>query len=208
MFADTEPIIRKYTVDCQKAWDSKNEKLALTYYDSINTCITGSYIGNHKFKTLNNKVIDMGKIIKPTLIIVSASWCEPCRAEIPALNKIVEKYKDKIDFVVLFWNDKKETQKLAPLYNKSIFIVPSDVQSKDDVHKISIGGFNHIMGYPTNYMINASRKIVKYATGAAVATSFVGPDGKMVTITEDQALEKNYTRLKDDVDFLIANNKE
>ncbi len=64
------------------------------------------------------------------------------------------------------------------------------------------------MGYPTNYMINASRKIVKYATGAAVATSFVGPDGKMVTITEDQALEKNYTRLKDDVDFLIANNKE
>ncbi|MES2809857.1 MAG: redoxin family protein [Bacteroidota bacterium] len=205
LFANTESIILKYKADCNKAWDAGNEKLANTYYDSINACIVGSYVGSHKFKTVDNKLITIAAQ-KPVMVTVSASWCAPCRAEIPALNKIVEEYKDKVDFVVLFWNDALRTKQLASLYSKSVFVVPSAIQVEgDESHKISIAGFNHFMGYPANYMINTSRKIVRYETGAQVATSFQGPDGKMVTITEEQADNFNYKRLKESVEFLLTN---
>ncbi|TSJ42764.1 TlpA family protein disulfide reductase [Mucilaginibacter corticis] len=209
MFADTEPLVKQYLIDCNKAWDAKDEKRAQTYYDSINRCITNSYLGNHQFKDLKGKTISLGKMKKPVLITVSASWCAPCRAEIPALNKITKAYKDKIDFIVLFWNTREETEKLAALYDNAIYIVPSITQVPDDIHEINIGGFKHFRGYPTNYMVTTNKQIVKYdEEGAAVAVNYVGPDGKSITVTEEQAFNMNYKKLKDDVDFLISHNDQ
>jgi thiol-disulfide isomerase/thioredoxin len=202
MFADTEPIIKQYLIDCNKAWDNKDEKRANTYYDSINRCITNSYLGNHQFKTIKGKSIDLGRMKRPCFITVSASWCAPCRAEIPALNKIAEEYKDKIDFIVLFWDTPKETIELATQYSKSINIVPSAKRYKDDRHEINIGGFKHFRGFPANYMVSIDKQIVKYEEGA-MPTSYIDSNGKEVKIDEQKAFETNYKRLKACADLLV-----
>ncbi len=44
---------------------------------------------------------DCNKGKKATLIIFWASWCSPCIAEIPHLQNLYERYKDKVSFVSL-----------------------------------------------------------------------------------------------------------
>jgi len=207
MFADTEPQIKKYLVDCQRAWDAHKDRLANTYYDSIMACIVNTYVGNHKFKALDGKTIDLHKMRKPVLLTVSASWCAPCRAEIPALSKVAGEYKDKIDFVVLFWDDIEGTKKMAPLYSKDVFLIPSTKKPENDEHIISTAGFRHIRGFPVNYLIATNKQIVKYNEGAAAPASYAGPDGKVVNITEQQAEDANYKHLKEDAEFLLKHPK-
>ena len=42
-----------------------------------------------------------------------ASWCTPCIAQIPHLKKLEDKYKDKITFISIAWNDRKANWKNA-----------------------------------------------------------------------------------------------
>ena len=126
--SDTEVTIRKYRIDSQKYWDIKDRENALKYSDSIKAAITNSSIKEFEFITYENDVFKIANKTKPTFLQVSASWCAPCIAEIPALNKIAEKYSDKIDFVLLFWDTKSTVSNLASKYNSNIFLIPSESQ--------------------------------------------------------------------------------
>lgn len=127
MFADTERSVKQYRVEAQKAWDANNEALARTYYDSIRYSIIGSYVDNHTFTTLNKNKAALGDIKKPIMLITSASWCQPCIAEVPALNRLVEEYKDKITFIVVFQDMVgKRLTKLAAKYDKKMILVPAE----------------------------------------------------------------------------------
>ena len=59
-----------------------------------------------------------GKVI---FINVWASWCPPCRAEMPDLNKLYNKYKNDDRIVFIFLNEDNEPQKGINYLNKSGF---------------------------------------------------------------------------------------
>ena len=42
-----------------------------------------------------------------------ASWCSPCIAQIPHLKRLEEKYRGKVNFVSIAWNDQKDRWKKA-----------------------------------------------------------------------------------------------
>ncbi len=46
-------------------------------------------------------------------IDIWASWCSPCIAQIPHLKRLEKKYKGKVSFVSIAWNDNKENWKSA-----------------------------------------------------------------------------------------------
>lgn len=55
-----------------------------------------------KFRSENGDLKPMvSKIKKINLIILWASWCVPCRKEIPTLKKIYQKYKTDTEFIML-----------------------------------------------------------------------------------------------------------
>jgi thiol-disulfide isomerase/thioredoxin len=56
-----------------------------------------------RFKDVSGKVVDLGDL-KGKIIFINfwASWCPPCLAEMPAINKLYEKFKNEADYVFIF----------------------------------------------------------------------------------------------------------
>jgi peroxiredoxin len=65
---------------------------------------SGFFAPDFTLKTLEGQTVKLsdlrGKVI---LVNIWASWCPPCKAEMPALEHVYQKYKDR-DFVVLAVN--------------------------------------------------------------------------------------------------------
>ncbi len=205
LFADTESQIKKYRVDSQKYWDKSDSENALKYNDSIKTLILNSYINDYKFKTVDGTIYNTSERKKPLFLQVTASWCAPCKFEVPALNRIVEKYSDKVDFVLLFWDTQSELEKLAPGYNKKIVLIPS-TEKQSEATTIDISGFRHIMGFPTNYLITTDNQIINFSQGAMIPTTYTDQNGKEIAITKEYADQKNYERLEMEIKELIEKN--
>lgn len=204
MLTDTEPAIRQYRVEEQKAWDAKNESLALAYRDSVQYSIIGAYIEDHTFRTLDNREVKLGSLNKPLLLITSATWCAGCVSEIPALNKVAKEYADRVAFIVLFHDTKDEKLiKLAKKFSSPVLLIPS-VKKEEDDHTVAISGFRHILGYPTNYLIDTERKIIGFSQGAAVPMTYTNEKGEEVTTTQEQANAINYKSLREQVEQLLS----
>jgi len=202
LYAETESKIKKYREDSQKYWDKNDSENALKYGDSIKSIILNSYINDYEFKTVENTIYNTIERKKPLFLQVTASWCAPCKFEVPALNKIVEKYSDRVDFVLLFWDTQSDLEKLAPDYNKNIYLIPSQEQ-QSEATTIDISGFRHIMGFPTNYLITRENKIINFSQGAMIPTTYTDQNGKEITITKEVADQKNYERLEKEIKELI-----
>jgi thiol-disulfide isomerase/thioredoxin len=202
LFSETESKIKKYREDSQKYWDKNDSENALKYGDSIKSLILNSYIKDYEFKTVDSTNYNTSERKKPLFLQVTASWCAPCKFEVPALNKIVEKYSDKVDFVLLFWDTQAELEKLAPDYNEDIVLIPSQ-EKQSEATTIDISGFRHIMGFPTNYLITTSNEIINFSQGAMIPTTFTDQNGKEITITKEDADKGNYERLETEIKELI-----
>lgn len=202
LFEETEDQIRKFREDSQKYWDKNDSENALKYSDSIKQLIIKSYISNYEFKTIHNIKYKTKNRNKPLFLQVTASWCAPCKFEISSLNKIAEKYSDKVDFVLLFWDNQEELKTFANSYNENIHLVPSE-RKEEEPTTINISGFKHITGYPTNYLISRKNQIINYSTGAAVPMSYVDETGEEHSISEDQANKENFNRLESEVKELL-----
>ncbi|PID27157.1 MAG: hypothetical protein CR982_06810 [Candidatus Cloacimonadota bacterium] len=52
---------------------------------------------NYKLKDINNKTVELKEALKkgPVLLNFWASWCTPCKEEMPELEALYKKYKDK-----------------------------------------------------------------------------------------------------------------
>src|SRR5688500_5109113 len=98
-WGSTEGKIQKYRADSQKLWEKNDAENAEKYRDSIQALIVNTYIKEYSFTSLEGPVFETAKQSKPLFLQVTASWCVPCRAEIPALNQVAEKYRDQVDFV-------------------------------------------------------------------------------------------------------------
>ena len=72
----------------------------------------GMKILKQNFKSINGKeVIIGGNQNKPTFINLWFIQCPGCIAEMPALNRLKEKYADKVNFVSLTYEKKEDVQK-------------------------------------------------------------------------------------------------
>lgn len=107
-----------------------------------------------------------GKVV---LVNFWATWCEPCRVEIPWLIEMQQNYGPKGFVIFGIATDDDGKSVVAPFVAKERF----DVSGKKEPmsYKILIGNddaadkFGGLFGYPTSILISRDGKLVKRVTG-------------------------------------------
>ena len=116
---------------------------------------------------LNFKLVDKeGKVISLTemhgkviFINMWATWCAPCLAEMPSINKLYKEMGDEVVFVMLSLDDDFETAKAFDIrkgYNFPIYSLASNMPAMYDSSTI-----------PTTYIIDAQGNLVLTHSGMA-----------------------------------------
>jgi thiol-disulfide isomerase/thioredoxin len=99
-----------------------------------------------------------GKII---LINFWASWCPPCRAEMPSLMALYQKLKDDDSYVFLFVNEDDDKAKAIKFLENNRYAIPLYNRSGNIPNEIFGGTL------PTTIVINKEGKIVLKHEGMA-----------------------------------------
>ncbi len=108
-------------------------------------------------KTANTTAL-RGKVV---FINFWASWCPPCRAEMPSLDKLYKKLKDDNRFVFLFINEDEDKTKAIKYLDKNNFVFPLYHRSEDVPAEIFSGSL------PTTIVLNKQGKVVLKHEGLA-----------------------------------------
>ena len=90
---------------------------------------------------------------KPVVLNFFASWCGPCIRELPALQAMSERYKGKVQFIGITFNDRREAAK--GVLDRSGVTYPAAFDPRSDV-------------------------AVDYAVRVMPTTFFIGADGNLV----------------------------
>src|ERR1700730_16988033 len=123
-----------------------------------------------RFKDLNGKDVSLsdynGKVV---LVNFWATWCDPCRVEIPWLIEMQQKYAAKGFTVLGVAMDEEGRSVVAPFVAKERFDVSGQklamgypiLLGNDDI----ANQFGGLLGYPTSILISRDGKQVKRITG-------------------------------------------
>ena len=143
--------------------------------DTVYNCIKDKYISNYDFTSIDGEKISTKDIQTPIVLLAAATWCAPCWGEIPALNKIVEKYDGKVKFIMLFWDLDEGVKRMAKKLDKRIMLVPSK-EKMPNRSSLKISGFIHKLDYPSAYLITSKKRILNFKRGALSPSKTIGWD--------------------------------
>lgn len=149
----------KYKQQADKAYRKNNIDRANFLFDSlINFGLKGSRLDNFRVKDLKKNEVSLDEFSKPVYLTTNASWIVPTEGEVPALNKLAEKYSSEVDFVLLFWDNHKTTKELAKKYHKNIKILYVDEMQNSSPYVIKM--MKHSLGFPTTFLLNKEKRII------------------------------------------------
>ena len=120
----------------------------------------GMKMPNVKVETNKGTTFELNKTNKPVLINFWATWCPPCRMEMPGLQSLYEEYGDKVDFVMINLGETRETIEDFLVENE-IYTFPIGYDVND-----TFGARFGIIGIPTTYIIDKNKVISNYVVGA------------------------------------------
>ena len=115
---------------------------------SLSSAVDGKTVNSDDFK---------GKTL---LVTFFATWCPPCRQEIPNLIKLQQEYADKGFSVIGLSLDEKGPSIVARLVDKEKINYP--VLMADSRTAREFGG---IAGIPTSFLVNKKGQVVKRYPG-------------------------------------------
>ena len=96
---------------------------------------------------------------KTTLINVWATWCGPCREELPRLQELYEQVKNRSDIQVITLNVDEDQSRVEPFLKENEFTFPSLFA------KSFVDGFARPIGIPTTWTSDAMGTIRLEARG-------------------------------------------
>ena len=100
---------------------------------------------------------------KPSVLNFWASWCPPCKQEMPGFEAMYKKYSDKVNFAMVNMTDgARETKKKASSFiRKQGYTFPVYYDTEQEA------AYNYqAESLPTTYFINRDGEIVSGARGA------------------------------------------
>ncbi len=131
--------------------------------ESSTPVAAGNQAANFKLEALDGHTVSLeslrGKVI---FLNVWATWCEPCREEMPSMQTLYEDFKNNKDFVMLAVSqDTKGRSAVAPYVEKNgfHFTILLDPENK-------ISSSYEMSGVPETFIIDRKGQIVAHHMGA------------------------------------------
>jgi len=140
-----------------RAWILRQLAFAPSVKTEANSPILSSY--NWNLKGLNASDVNF-TALKGKVIFVNfwATWCPPCRAEMPLIQKLYNDYKDRVHFVFVTTDDK---QKVNSYFQEHDLNLPTyNMLSRDPTEFTT-------RSIPATYIVSKNGKIVVSTVGAA-----------------------------------------
>ncbi len=128
------------------------------YQELVNKYLIGSFMDNFSIDCLNDNSSRIGDFKKPLILLTYASWNVPTKGEVPAINDLASKYREQLDFAVLFWNQKKEVEEVSKMYNKHVEILYVDELQNKDAYTVKM--LKHSLGFPTIFVMASNKQII------------------------------------------------
>jgi thiol-disulfide isomerase/thioredoxin len=123
-----------------------------------------------KLKDLNGKEVTLASFKdsnKVVLLNFWATWCGPCKAEIPGFVELQEKYKDKLTIIGYSVDDTAElAKKYAAEYKMNYPILLGE--GREDVQD----AYGPIWGIPASFIISKDGRVCRKHMGIAPKAVF------------------------------------
>jgi len=131
----------------------KNEKIILQDVSGKEIVVTPLEKG-FSFSGYENKVV---------LVNFFATWCPPCKAEIPHLNNLQEKYKDNFVIISVLLEENKSNEEISNFmkYNNIHYIITNGIENFKLAQ--SVGGVKNI---PLMFLYDKEGKYSTHYVGA------------------------------------------
>ncbi len=113
-------------------------------------------------KDLNGDTVSMeglrGKVV---FLNVWATWCPPCREEMPSIEKLYDEFRDHKDFVILAVSQDSDGSKaVAPFVKQHGYHFPILLDPKN-----MVGEEYEVSGIPETFIIDRDGRIVAHHVG-------------------------------------------
>lgn len=164
-FADAvKAHLNKYNLRSDLEFERGNIERANFMFDSlVRNHLVGSRFENYVLKNARGGKVRLAKIKKPVFIITYASWCVVGKGEAQALNKLARKHSKDVQFVVLFWDKKRNVKSLARRFSSQIKVCYAHETYRNDSRTVSV--LKHTFGFPTSYYLNEKMDLVDIKRG-------------------------------------------
>ncbi|GAB1309115.1 TlpA disulfide reductase family protein [Urechidicola sp. KH5] len=126
---------------------------------SVSIVENGEFINeaSWQLRGLNTANVNL-KDLKGEVVFINfwATWCPPCRAEMPSIQKLYNSYEDKVSFIMV---SNEEATPIELYMQNENFNFPSFVQQSitPDIFPVS--------SIPTTYIVNKEGQIVAHEVG-------------------------------------------
>lgn len=152
--------IKTYKLAANNAYlNHKDTTGEVLFKQFVENNLINTYLDNFKAKNKNGALVTINNYFKkPVILITYASWCVREKQEIASLNDFAKLHKNKIDFVVVFWDNKNTTRKIAKVFNKSIHVLYID--ERENLFSSEIKNMKHALGLSLVYYISREDRIV------------------------------------------------
>jgi thiol-disulfide isomerase/thioredoxin len=112
---------------------------------------------------------------KPLIVNFWATWCGPCRHEIPMLNDLQKKYATSGLVIIAISVDEDGAAAVKPFMNEVPIHYTNLRQGPDTVEK-----FGGLLGYPTNFFYDRTGKQVSKVIGLQQRSFFESEIQKII----------------------------
>ncbi|MCH5584019.1 TlpA family protein disulfide reductase [Shimazuella sp. AN120528] len=121
---------------------------------------------NFKLKTLDGKKVELYQTNgKPTIINFWASWCDPCKKEMPFLEAAYKEHKDQINFRMVNETSQDTIPNIKKFMKQYKYTYPVILdQENEDGQTIGTDHYQ-LLGVPTTFVIDSTGMITHKVVG-------------------------------------------
>ncbi|MFC7442299.1 TlpA family protein disulfide reductase [Laceyella putida] len=116
---------------------------------------------NFTLKTIDGKEVELYRNHgKPTVINFWATWCPPCKKEMPYFQKAYAQYKDKLNFIMVNeTSQEKDEAQIKAYLDKYRYTFPVALDPLKDKKTVGFDLYG-LYGLPSTYVVGADGKIL------------------------------------------------